>query len=106
MVKWWDAMILLHERYGTDPDLETKPEWFAMTQLQAAWMELVSDYTGAGETEIFEAFEEALPFVKSRATLQHPMTINQAVRILRLIVKDISNQTALRAQYGGAKLPN
>lgn len=101
LIKWWDSMRVLHGKYGDDPDIESKPEWHEMLQLQTAWMALVSDYTGATENDIFDVFQEVLPAVRGNRAFT-PMGEGEAVLVLRVTLDALHTML----QQNGPKMTN
>jgi len=104
LVKWWDSMRGLHEKYGDSLDIESKPEWHDMLQLQAAWMALVSNHTGATENQIFDVVQDVLPAVRNGRAFT-PMLEEEAVLILRVTL-EVTNQVISHSKLRERKLLN
>jgi hypothetical protein len=86
LCNWWDVMADMRAKYGTSaPDIEEKPEWDILQQIQDEMLEKLQCLTGASQEVLFESVQQAM----FRVLGMHEeivLTPEQAQEIIRVAV--------------------
>ena len=101
-LKWWDAMALLYQRYGPTADVEEKPEWEEVMQLQRGWLAELAKMTASDEDVLFETVQVAIGRVLGRANdVEVALALEDAVRIIEEAVSITLTTEVRRAEAAG-----
>jgi len=80
---WWDVMADMQAKYGAgSEDIEEKPEWDTLQQIQDELLEELETLTGAPQEILFECVQQAM----FRVLGMHKETVltpDQAQQIIR-----------------------
>lgn len=84
---WWDVMADMRAKYGTgSEDIEEKPEWGFLQEIQEEMLEELQTLTGASQDLLFECVQQAMFRVLG---MYEETTLNpdQAQEIIRVAVQ-------------------
>jgi hypothetical protein len=100
--KWWSTMALLYERHGPVVDIELKPGWEEVQQLQRGWVAALAEQTGSDEAVLFEAVQAAIGRVLGRANdTAVSLTVEEATQIIHTAVEITLASEARKVQAAG-----
>jgi hypothetical protein len=96
LLKWWDAMGAMYEKYGDALDIEEKPEWPEMCRLQQEWVDTLAATLGSDPDVLFDKATVAMSTVLDESESPTALTREQADEIVRLTV-DLTLASEARA---------
>lgn len=101
-LKWWGTMAVLYERYGAAADIEEKPEWAEVMQLQRGWLEELQLHTGSDEEDLFETVQVAINRVLGPSgDVAVALSLEKAEKIIETAVEITLASEAQRAEAAG-----
>lgn len=82
---WWNLMAEMYAKYGTPSDIEDKPEWDELQEMQNKLLSYLKEYTGTPKKILFENVEKALQQIlgTDEATI---LSLEEALEIVKLTV--------------------
>lgn len=83
---WWDVMVGMMTKYGTSPDIEEKPEWGTLQQVQGELLRKLQLLTGAPQEVLFENLQKAMFHILG-VDGQIVLTSLQAQKIIHVAVQ-------------------
>ena len=100
-LKWWNAMALMYERYGDAHDIEDKPEWEEVQQLQRGWLEHLRDQTGSDPEALFDTIQLAITDVLGITDNAVTLDLETAETIVRKAVERVLGVEVRQAKASG-----
>lgn len=94
-------MALMYERYGAAEDIEEKPEWEEVQQLQRGWLELLEKQTASAQEALFEEVQQAINEVLGVRDVPVSLDFETATRIVRRAVDRVLRDEAEAAMASG-----
>ena len=96
-------MALLYERYGAAMDIEEKPEWTEVQELQRGWLAELEEKTGSDQEMLFEKTQTAIGQVLGATNdVAISLSLGQAVEIVQTAVNLVLTTEVQAAQASGS----
>jgi len=95
-------MALLYDRYGAAVDVEEKPEWIEVQELQRGWLAELEEKTGSDQEMLFEKTQVAISQVLGTTNdVAVSLSIEQAEEIVQTAVDLVLTTEVQAAQASG-----